>query len=154
MQTDRRYLRLLGVIAIAVVMIASVSGWPIGYVALVIFVGWPVLGTIITMDDDLPGEWDNPDGNATPEWKTMKWHVDVLCCRGALVTAAFAIQLRSEFMLVLGLAGAAFAIEAMGLAYLLPQLRSSACQSSVTTEAAAVDCLGAAHREGDCIEDI
>ena len=126
MPNDRRYLRFLGVIAIAVAVIALVSGWPTGYVGLAVFVGWPVFGTIVTIDDDLPGGWSNPDGNATPEWKTLGWHVDVLCCRGALVLAAFAVQMRADGVLAIGLATAAVALEAMGLAYLLPKLRNAA----------------------------
>jgi uncharacterized protein len=28
---------------------------------LIFFVGWPLLGTLVTIDDDLPGGWSNPE---------------------------------------------------------------------------------------------
>ena len=33
---------------------------------------WPLLGSIITSDDDLPGGWSNPDGDEPFPWK-MYW---------------------------------------------------------------------------------
>lgn len=35
---------------------------------LVAFVGWPVIGTLVTLDDDSPGGWSNPDGRSVPDW--------------------------------------------------------------------------------------
>src|SRR5262245_3598997 len=39
-----------------------------GWAALVGFVGWPLLGTLITADDDMPGGWSNRDGSTRPPW--------------------------------------------------------------------------------------
>ena len=41
-----------------------------GLSAFAAFVGWPLLGTLITADDDLPGGWSNPDGTERPPWRT------------------------------------------------------------------------------------
>jgi hypothetical protein len=35
---------------------------------LIFFVGWPLGGTLVTLDDDLPGGWSNPDGSVRPPW--------------------------------------------------------------------------------------
>ena len=39
-----------------------------GLAFLVFFVGWPVVGTLITIDDDMKGGWSNPDGTVRPPW--------------------------------------------------------------------------------------
>jgi hypothetical protein len=88
--------------------------WPIGVVALVLFIGWPVVGTLITLDDDMPGGWSNPDGKAIPEWKTLAWHEDILLCRGSIVVVAFAIQTRNDPPLALVLIVAAIIMGAIG----------------------------------------
>lgn len=41
---------------------------PLGFAFLVFFVGWPLVGTLITIDDDLKGRWSNPDGSVRPPW--------------------------------------------------------------------------------------
>jgi hypothetical protein len=73
-------------------------------IALPFYIGWPVFGTLIAIDDDLPGGFSNPDGKATPEWKTMIWHIDILLCRGSVVVAAFAIQSHDDHSLASALA--------------------------------------------------
>jgi hypothetical protein len=40
----------------------------LGFAFLIFFVGWPVVGTLVTIDDDLPGGWSNPDGSVRPPW--------------------------------------------------------------------------------------
>jgi hypothetical protein len=35
---------------------------------LIFFVGWPIVGTLVTIDVDLPGGWSNPDGTERPDW--------------------------------------------------------------------------------------
>jgi hypothetical protein len=35
---------------------------------LVPLVGWPLGGTLVTIDDDFPGGWSNPDGTVRPPW--------------------------------------------------------------------------------------
>jgi hypothetical protein len=55
--------------------------------ALAAFVGWPLIGTLVTFDDDLPGGWSNPDGTQTPEWRTAPfWGRIVL---GLAIAGAF-----------------------------------------------------------------
>ena len=55
--------------------------------ALAAFVGWPLIGTLVTFDDDLPGGWSNPDGTQTPEWRTAPfWDRIVL---GLAIAGAF-----------------------------------------------------------------
>ena len=52
-------------VAAALHLLASIS-W--SWATLVAFVGWPLVGTLITLDDDLPGGFSNPDGAVKPEW--------------------------------------------------------------------------------------
>ena len=65
--------------------------FPLGLTALALFVGWPLLGTFVTADDDLPGGWSNPDGSIRPPWKrAFYWgHIAV---GFAIAFAAFAID--------------------------------------------------------------
>lgn len=92
----RSYNKFLAVLIIIAIAISISMDWPLGFVALALFVGWPIVGTIVTIDDDLPGGWNNPEGKATPEWKTLEWLVDILLCRGSIVVLAFAFQHRSD----------------------------------------------------------
>lgn len=64
---------------------------PLGLTALAVFVGWPLAGTLITADDDLPGGWGNPDGSATPPWKTA-WFWGQITLRLCFALAAFAVE--------------------------------------------------------------
>ena len=41
----------------------------LGVALLIFFVGWPIGGTLATIDDDLPGGWSNPDGSVRPPWR-------------------------------------------------------------------------------------
>ena len=43
------------------------SVWAVS--ALIGFVGLPLMGTLVTADDDLPGGWSNPDGTNIPPWR-------------------------------------------------------------------------------------
>jgi hypothetical protein len=43
-------------------------GLSLGLSLLIFFVGWPLGGTLVTGDDDLPGGWSNPDGTEQPVW--------------------------------------------------------------------------------------
>ena len=43
-------------------------GLGLGLALLILFVGWPLLGTLITLDDDAKGGWSNPDGTVRPPW--------------------------------------------------------------------------------------
>jgi len=47
---------------------ATGLGW--GLSAFACLVGWPLVGTLVTADDDLPGGWSNPNGTIPPPWRT------------------------------------------------------------------------------------
>jgi hypothetical protein len=61
-----------------------VGGWPAGYTMLGVLVGLPLLGLIITLDD----EFDNPN----PFWKSWEAWVE-LGVRASLSGVGFAIDL-------------------------------------------------------------
>jgi hypothetical protein len=119
-----RYFSFLAILVAIAAAVSGISKLPIGVVALMLFVGWPVFGTLITLDDDLPGGWSNPDGKAIPEWRTLIWHVDVILCRGSFVVAAFAIQYREDVRVALALVSAAMVMAAFGFPRDLRALRS------------------------------
>ncbi|MGO8974328.1 MAG: hypothetical protein ACLQJ0_25310 [Steroidobacteraceae bacterium] len=123
MSAVNRYFIFIGILAIVVVSVSLGANWPMGYVALALFIGWPLIGTLITIDDDFPGGWSNPDGTATPEWKTLAWNLEILLCRGSLVMAAFAFQLRDDRPLASGLLIASVAMGAFGFRYVANILR-------------------------------
>lgn len=63
----------LSVALVSVALLGSlglhfVGGLAMGWALLIFFVGWPIGGTLITLDDDLKGGWSNPDGSARPPW--------------------------------------------------------------------------------------
>jgi hypothetical protein len=65
----RRFPYLLAAAALTVILrVASDLSWTLS--ALIAFVGWPLVGTIVTLDDDLRGGWSNPDGKRRPDWLT------------------------------------------------------------------------------------
>jgi hypothetical protein len=91
---DRRFFKewmtypLLATVAMLAVHYAGGLSW--GFSALISFVGWPLVGTLVTADDDLPGAWSNPDGTIPPPWReglvgaNFDWGlgVSVHCCLG------------------------------------------------------------------------
>lgn len=123
MSTLARYLTFLGVLAVVAISVSLGANWPLGYVALALFIGWPLIGTLITIDDDLPGGWSNPDGKAIPEWKTLAWNLEILLCRGSIVAAAFAFQLRNDLPLAVGLLIASVVAGVVGFRYIANILR-------------------------------
>jgi hypothetical protein len=61
----------LVLIGVAIVGALTVHLWlnlPLGPSLLIFFVGWPLVGTIVTIDDDFKGGWSNPDGTVRPPW--------------------------------------------------------------------------------------
>jgi hypothetical protein len=61
-------------VMLAIAFVASVAvhlsfGLSLGLSLLIFFVVWPLVGTLVTADDDLPGGWSNPDGSARPAWR-------------------------------------------------------------------------------------
>jgi len=133
MSALKRYFIWIGVLAIVVVSVSLGANWPMGYVALVLFIGWPLVGTLITIDDDFPGGWSNPDGKATPEWKTLAWNLEISLCRGSIVVAAFAFQLRDDPALASGLLIIAVAMAIVGFRYIarILRIRDSAGEAKV-----------------------
>jgi hypothetical protein len=51
----------------------------LGLSFLIFFVGWPVVGMLITMDDDLKGGWSNPDGSVPPRWLQARFWGQIIC---------------------------------------------------------------------------
>lgn len=64
--------------------------WPVAPTALLFFIGLPLAGLLITVDDDLPGGWSNPDGTVPPPWKCASFWADLMF-RLAIVFGAFAV---------------------------------------------------------------
>ena len=47
---------------------------PLGFSLMIFFVGWPIGGTLVTIDDDLKGAGSNPDGTVRLLWlQTPFW---------------------------------------------------------------------------------
>jgi hypothetical protein len=93
MKLDRCQIRSLAFVAFGLALTAVLHiflQFPIGPTALIILVGWPLVGTIITIDDDLPGGWSNPDGTVRPPWKSAFFWADIVF-RLALAFALCAI---------------------------------------------------------------
>jgi hypothetical protein len=82
----------LSIAALLTVLLHWLGGMGIGWAALIAFLGWPILGTIVTADDDLPGGWSNPDGTRTPDWQLPAFWGSMFY-RSAIVCAAFLAQL-------------------------------------------------------------
>ncbi len=70
---DWSQIRFLMVPFVGALIVNSAFSIGLGPSLLLLFVGWPVLGTIVTADDDLPGGWSNPDGTVPPPWKEYKF---------------------------------------------------------------------------------
>jgi len=60
------------VASVATLVLHFVTGLAWGICAFTSFVGWPLLGTFVTADDDLPGGWSNPDGTERPPWRRAR----------------------------------------------------------------------------------
>jgi hypothetical protein len=125
MSALRKYFLLLAALAIAAVVLHAVSGWNLGLIALALFVGWPLAGTVITIDDDFPGGWSNPDGKATPEWRTLAWWADILLCRGAIALVGVAYASREDKRLVVQLVVASLVMSVIGFPIVVRTLRSN-----------------------------
>ena len=119
----KQHLIYLGASALITVLLYWLVGIGVGWAALIAFLGWPILGTVITADDDLPGGWSNPDGTRKPDWQTSAFGGN-LFGRGAIVCGAFLAQLglSAPWPAFLVPAGAASALVA---AYLFRRSRAS-----------------------------
>jgi hypothetical protein len=78
-------------LAFGVVLRFTGGGAPIGWCMVVALVVWPFIGVLITIDDDLPGGWSNPDGKVRPPWLYWESWAD-LGTRGAISGIGFAID--------------------------------------------------------------
>jgi len=76
-------------------LLCALTSIPLAWAAFITFLGWPILGTLVTADDDLPGGWANPDGLAVPSWETAAFRGQ-LFGGAAIVALAFAFQERSS----------------------------------------------------------
>jgi hypothetical protein len=64
---------------------------PLGWSMVGFLVAWPVAGTVITIDDSLPGGWSNPDGKAPQMWSYGQFWGQ-LTLRAALSLIGFAVD--------------------------------------------------------------
>ncbi len=60
---------LLAIALVGSLVVHFSSRLPLGFALLIFFVGWPLGGTLATIDDDLKGGWSNPDGSVPPPWR-------------------------------------------------------------------------------------
>lgn len=107
----KTHLILLVVSSLITALLSWLGGWGVGWAAAMAFLGWPILGTLVTADDDLPGGWNNPDGSRKPDWELPEFWCNVTG-RGAIVCAAFLLQVgvASTAAAVLVSAGASLAL--------------------------------------------
>jgi len=92
MKYFRRYLLILCAMLVVAVLARVFFNLPAWAVLAVLVIGWPLLGTLITIDDDMPDGFSNPDGMAIPEWRMLWWWSDLLLVRGALVLGVFVVE--------------------------------------------------------------
>ena len=65
---------LLAVALAGALVVHFAFNMPLGFSLLLFLVGWPLGGTLMTIDDDLPGGWSNPDGGVRPPWlESLFW---------------------------------------------------------------------------------
>ena len=92
MPSFRRYLTIICIMLAVAVAGRLLLSFPSWLTLAALIVAWPLIGTLITIDDDLPGGWSNLDGKSVPEWRTLWWWADLLLVRGALVLCVFAVE--------------------------------------------------------------
>jgi hypothetical protein len=87
--TQSMYKKVALVLAVSAAAAAALSltlGVPYIY-TLIGLAAWPVLGQIVTADDDLPGGWSNPDGTTPYSWRPFLVSVAVLASLVSLAVA-------------------------------------------------------------------
>jgi len=67
------------------------GGSPVGWSMVALLVVLPLFGLLITIDDDLPGGWSNPDGKVRAPWLYWENWTEV-ASRGAISGVGFAID--------------------------------------------------------------
>jgi hypothetical protein len=123
MSALRRYFILLCVLVTASLALNLVLPWPLTATVAALSVGWPIAGTIITIDDDFPGGWSNPDGKSTPEWQTATWWADIILCRGTFAVLAAAFDARADIPMSVALIATAVVMAAIGFPIVVKSLR-------------------------------
>ena len=90
------------------------TSFGLGMSLLIFFVGWPIAGTLVTIDDDLKGGWSNPDGSVRPPWLQMPFWGQIvaglsLASAGAAIDAGWNTHEGTVFWL-LAIAGFSVAV--------------------------------------------
>jgi hypothetical protein len=76
-------------LAIAVHALFQVS---LGWSMFGFLVAWPIVGMRITIDDDFPREWNNPDGKNPPFWTYGEFWGELIL-RASLAATGFAFDM-------------------------------------------------------------
>jgi hypothetical protein len=97
-------------------------GLGLGLALLIFFVGWPLLGTLITIDDDMKGGWSNPDGAVRPPWLRIPfWGQSIaglaLASCGAAIDHGWNTQTGAIF----------WTVGVVGFALAVPMIRKGFC---------------------------
>ena len=76
---------------------------PWGWSALTVFVGWPLIGTLITLDDELPGGFFY-DPHVKPTWQQPSFWAQILLGLGiASTVSVLEVGVASSLAVPLGL---------------------------------------------------
>lgn len=87
----RSELPLLALVCVTAVLLSWL--WRVPYLyTLIGFAAWALLGHLITIDDDLPGGWSNPQGEAPFPWRELL--IKAVLLTSLLAIAAWVPQLR------------------------------------------------------------
>jgi len=66
----KRFAIFLAVVVITAIALSVV--WAVPYIFTIIgFAAWVFVGHLITVDDDVPGGWSNPDGSLPFPWAEL-----------------------------------------------------------------------------------
>jgi hypothetical protein len=68
------------------------GGQPVGFTMVAIMVVLPLIGVLVTIDDDLPGGFSNPDGKQRGPWREWESWADI-GARAAITGIGFAIDI-------------------------------------------------------------
>lgn len=84
---------LLLVVLVSSVLLAFVSSDRSGAIFLgapaLIITGLVVLGHFVTLDDDFPGGWSNPDGSKKHFYRSLLWLLGEVTCFVVALLAVF-----------------------------------------------------------------
>lgn len=80
-----------GILVTSAVVGYAVFDLPLGWTMVALVVGLPIAGLLITIDDEMPGGWGNPDGKRRPLWHYGEFWGEILL-RLSLSFVGFAID--------------------------------------------------------------